>query len=638
MNIWESIRKFWPRKKSNSNEYMKILAITNLFPNSSEPTRGMFNFQQLKELAKFPEVEIKIIAPIPWFPRLNIIRRWAKLVEIPEKETIGGFEVYHPRYLVIPKIFRCLYGFFFFFGVFKVAKDINKIFKFDCILATWAYPDGFGSYLISKILKKPIVIKIHGTDINSYIKYYFRRKMICYTLKHSHKVIAVSDALKKKVIEIGVPEERIIVIPNGINTDLFRPMEKENCRKELDLPIEKKIVLFVGNLKPEKGLSTLIKACNQINKVEDKKYLLVILGDGQLQKTLKNKVNQLNMMDIVRFEGRKPHDEIPIWINACDVFCLPSLNEGCPNVVLEALACAKPVVATNVGGIPEIISSESLGILVEPMNWESLAKAIIKALGKSWDYSKLKKSCWKYSWSENVVDLKVILENSLNSYTKKAGVKIKKYIKHIISFFIPKKMVMWRGRSHSNKIALTFDDGPNPEFTPDVLRILKEKNVRATFFLIGKEISKHRELAKRIIDENHSVGAHTYSHYKFGSLSYENRKNEIVNGREVISNELGKKCSIFRPPQGSMSFRQLFYCIKEGLSTILWSVNSGDYEFKGAKYILNNVIGNDLKGGDVLLFHDDNQFTLEALPKIVEYFQDRDFEFATIEEMLGSIN
>ena len=117
---------------------MKILIITNLFPNSKEPTKGVFNFQQISELAKINEIEVKIVAPVPWFPKIKIQKRWYMFSQVPKEEVIDGLKVYHPRYFVIPKIMRFLDGISFFSGIFSTVREIKKIFDFDCILATWA--------------------------------------------------------------------------------------------------------------------------------------------------------------------------------------------------------------------------------------------------------------------------------------------------------------------------------------------------------------------------------------------------------------------------------------------------------------------------------------------------------------------
>lgn len=377
---------------------MKLLIITNLFPNAKEPARAMYNKQQFAELSKL--CELKIIAPVPYFKYSG--------KDLPDLEVIDGIEVYHPRYLVTPKVLRSLYGIFFFFGIMGSVRNVYRSFKFDAILGSWAYPDGFASALIAGIFKKSLFIKVHGSDINLVTRYFFRRKMIVYALKNAQKIIAVSAALKEKMIILGVPQNKIAHIQNGINTDLFLPLNKIKCREKLNLPVDKKIILYVGNLEKVKGIDVLIEAMKVLN--ED--IYLVIVGSGNLQQRLIGRVKELMLEDRIKFVGTKSHFEIPVWMNSADVFCLPSRNEGCPNVLLEALACGTYIIAMNVGGIPEIINSEKYGILTESGDCNLLSISIVKALKKAVMYKSKESPAFVKSWGNNAARLFDTLKDS----------------------------------------------------------------------------------------------------------------------------------------------------------------------------------------------------------------------------------
>lgn len=375
---------------------MKVLVITNLFPNKMQLTRGIFNKQQILELAK--SCELKIVAPIPWH----------NFSKVPLREKIDGFDVYHPRYLLIPKIARSLYGFLFFLSLIGKIRRLYKEFKFDCIFATWAYPDAFGSYLIAKALNIPIVIKVHGSDINIYSKYLLRRKMIVWALNRSNKVISVSNALKNQMIKIGVLEEKILVIPNGIDANLFKPIDRQECRVKLKLPVDKKIFLFIGNLVPIKGVKILIEAFSKFAYLNPD-TLLLIVGDGPLEVSLRRRVEELGDTEKVLFLERCSHDKVPIYMNACDIFCLPSLNEGCPNVIIESFACGIPVVASNVGGIPELIVDGQNGFLSLPDNFDDLYKTLMKTVFHVWDRNKIREQVAAYSWKRNAALLHIAI-------------------------------------------------------------------------------------------------------------------------------------------------------------------------------------------------------------------------------------
>jgi glycosyltransferase involved in cell wall biosynthesis len=598
---------------------VKVLIITNLFPNRKEPTRAQYNRQQFRELSGF--CELKIVAPLPFFKY--------SAQEVPGIEIIEGIEVFHPRYLVIPKVLRSLYGFFFFFGIISIIKVIYKTFKFDAILGSWVYPDGFASALAAKILNKPLVIKVHGSDINIYTRYFFRRKMITYALRKASRVIVVTGDLKKRVAALGIPQEKIEVIPNGIDIGLFQPLDKIECRKKLKLPVEKKIILYTGNLEKVKGVDVLVSAMQNLNK----NACLALVGDGKLKNSLKLKVKSLSLENRITFAGVRLHSEIPLWMNACDVFCLPSRNEGCPNVVLEALACGRPVVASMVGGVPEIINSDELGLLVEPKNPKALAEALANALEKTWDPNRIRQAMAKYSWDKSAKEIKDTLDCAAGGVAAAPKGGLRQWIKSIVSRIAPKNMVAWSAR-HPRGIALTFDDGPNAEFTPKILDILKEKDIKATFFVIGKEVEQNKDLTGRIAREGHNIGMHSYSHRRFGKLASGEKKKEIAKAKSTINKEIGVESKLFRPPQGSISLSQLLYCLKNRITTIMWSINSMDYQNRGTRNIINNTVENDIRGGDIILLHDDNEFTLQALPKIIEGIRGKDFDFVTVEELL----
>ncbi|MDE2027996.1 MAG: glycosyltransferase family 4 protein [Candidatus Omnitrophica bacterium] len=374
---------------------IKILAITNLFPNCAEKNRGVFNRQQFRYLDRL--CQLKVVAPLP------LIKYSSR--QVPMKEIIDEIETYHPRYLVIPKTLRSLYGYTFFLGILRTIYEIKKNFTFEVIFSTWAYPDAFGAYLAARMLKKPLVIKVHGSDVNILGQFPLRRRMMMAAFRYAYKIIAVSEPLKQKIVEWGIPSEKVVVVSNGVNTELFHSMKRAECRKKLSLSLSEKIVLYVGNLEPVKGPDILIEAFKKMPAG----VKLMMIGKGGMEKSLKEKVKLLSMEDRVFFLGSKPHNELPVWFNAVDIFCLASRNEGCPNVILEALACQVPVVATRVGGIPELMT-ESAGEMVEPQNPEALAYALINQLAKD----DLKTEVKIMSWQENAQNIFSILKESRN--------------------------------------------------------------------------------------------------------------------------------------------------------------------------------------------------------------------------------
>ncbi len=389
---------------------MKVLVITNLFPNKSEPTRGVYNKQLVAELAGL--CDLKVIAPLPWVPRGAIFLKSIAHRDIPEKETIDGIEVFHPQYFMIPKFGRVMYGFYFFLSLYGKIKEVRSDFKFDLIFAPWVFPDGVGSFFIARMLKVPIIIEALGSDINIFTRFILRRKIISYVLQRSAKVIAVSNELKNVIIKIGVPAKNVEVVTNGVNTNLFCKMDKTLARERLNLTQDVKIILFVGNLVPVKGIEYLMDSYN-IVAADNKNIRLVIIGDGFLKSLLLKKVSDFKLEKKMVFCGKMPHEDIPMWMNGCDVLCLPSLDEGYPNVILEAMACGIPIVATRVGGIPEMVNLYESAELVDPKDINQLSAALEKAIRKveiqKKDSDKISAKSWNDAAKEIFFEFKKII-------------------------------------------------------------------------------------------------------------------------------------------------------------------------------------------------------------------------------------
>jgi glycosyltransferase involved in cell wall biosynthesis/peptidoglycan/xylan/chitin deacetylase (PgdA/CDA1 family) len=605
---------------------MKILVITNLFPNTQEPTRAVFNFQQVKALKEI--CDLKVVAPVVHF-RYSV-------AQVSLKEDIEGIETFHPRYFVIPKIMRFLYGWLFYLGIQKTVKELAETFRFDVILATWAYPDAFAAALIARKLHKPLIIKVHGSDINILSRYPLRRAMMTHAFQQAHTIIAVTQDLRVKITAMGIPAEKILVIPNGIDPQLMYPMDKINCRNVLSLPLDKKIVCYIGNLVGVKGIDLLIKAFFLLKKEED--IFLAVVGDGPLKPQLLAQVGEQGMTDRIRFFGVQKHDQIPLFMNAADIHCLPSRQEGCPNVVLEAIACGRPVVATQVGGVPEIIVSENLGITVPPENPELLANALKEALSRSWDHQGIHQAAKAYRWEEGAKQIMAVCQNSVVPKVRieqfPPPVTFAKTLAKKIAHTLPRHWLLLQSRKPGT-IALTFDDGPHVKYTPQTLDILKKEGIVATFFLIGQYAQKHPQLTERIIQEGHAIGMHSYSHNGYPSMPLKERVEEIRRSQQVLQPFLGRTCQIFRPPQGAMSVGQFLYCLGKGITTVLWNRDSLDFKHHQASQIRDEICGGAAGSGHILLFHDDNEHTVQALPDIIRFFKKQGLHFLTIEEMLA---
>lgn len=354
---------------------LRVLAITKIFPNSAEPLSAPFNRQQFAALAT--RCQLDVMGTIPWFPGAGLLGKWSsagKLSAVPRRETIEGISVRHPRTLFVPRLAHSTWGPLYAASIAPALLPYRN--KVDVVLGSWAYPDGFAAVIAARLLGVPAVVKLHGSDINLIAKQPGPRRMLAWALPRAAKIVAVSRALADEVTQLGVARDRIAIVMNGVDAELFRPRDRAAARAELGLPTGP-IALYVGNLKEEKGVLDLASAWAIALRALPE-ATLVVVGGGPAAEALKTAV--ANLGQSVRIVGPQPLPQIPTWMAACDLLVLPSHAEGTPNVVLEALASGRRVVATSVGGIPDLITRPELGELVPPRAPDALAAAIVRAL------------------------------------------------------------------------------------------------------------------------------------------------------------------------------------------------------------------------------------------------------------------
>ena len=378
---------------------MKVLIITNAFPNSAEQTRGIFTYQIAKALQE--KCEVEVIAPLPWVPPLpdNVAIARYSHVNVPLKEIIGDITVHHPRYLVIPKILGFMHAAFMYFPLLKLVRKLVQRDIIDLINAHWVFPDGVAATWVGTKLCKPVVLTALGCDINLYTTMALRRFQIIKALKRADYITAVSNGIKDKIVSLNILPRKIRVVPNGIDPDLFSINNKRDARMKLGIPVDLPIILTVGNQDEAKGTKFLIEALKIMRERIAVLPLLILIGDGQLGTPLVSLAQRLGMTENVLFLGRKPHREIPLWMNAADAFCLPSLREGHPNAVIEALACGIPVVASDVGGIPEIINRRN-GRIAKAGDPVSLCDQLLFCLKASWNRVSIRETVENFTWQD----------------------------------------------------------------------------------------------------------------------------------------------------------------------------------------------------------------------------------------------
>lgn len=291
-----------------------------------------------------------------------------------------------------------------------VDKQIQKYgVKFDLIHAHFTWSSGYVAAKLKEKYKVPAVVTAHGFDIYDLP---FRddewKTKIEYVLNTADCIITVSNSNLRCIEKLDV-DTPVKVISNGFNDKIFRPMNSEECRKNLNLPINKKIILTAGNLVEVKGHKYLIEAMREVIN-HKKNVLCIIIGSGKLKNKMENQISKCGLKDYIKLVGWEQHSKIPIWMNACDLFVLPSLRESFGVVQIEAMSCGKPVVATCNGGSEEIIISDNYGFLIPPGNSKELGKSILRSLDKTWDENKIRSYAEQFAWDKIINEIIDIYE------------------------------------------------------------------------------------------------------------------------------------------------------------------------------------------------------------------------------------
>lgn len=381
---------------------IKILILTHTFPTKYNPIASIFLLNQLSELKKY--CDIKVIFPHGYVPKIKILNPYHRFSKIPSEERISGIIVYHPKYFMIPRvifglkflnIYLSIESVFSYLASKKIADKIAEEWNPDIIHMHGTLSEGWLAKRLKRKYKKPFLVTVYGEDITRLSKEMLSSSIIKSNLNEADAIICQSEFLKKEIENLGLRDARFSIIPMGAKMDRFMPQDKYRERKLLGLPKDKKIIVFVGHLIPRKGVEYLIRAI-KIASEKDKGILCCIVGTCHMRGRLQSLSSELGLSEYVRFMGQKNHEEVPHYINACDVLVLPSLNEGLPVVLCEALACGKPVVATNVAGNPEIVNDD-VGFLVNPKDEKELAEKIKLALNKKWDRKKILKRADEFS-------------------------------------------------------------------------------------------------------------------------------------------------------------------------------------------------------------------------------------------------
>jgi len=379
---------------------MRVLVLTQEFPSDSNPQACNFILEQVRELKKY--AEIIVIAPVCKYLPLKRYSEFRNASEgIPYKVVLGNITVYRPRYCYMPWVLRLLNIYLFIGAVNKILKSE----KIDIIHAHFAHAAGYAGAILKKKFKIPLIVNVHGSDINRYALSkeggMVVKQRVVVALEQADAIIAVSKDLAEKTVMLGDFSNKLHVIYNGIPLDIFSPANKTEARKQANFPQYKKILLFAGNIIDQKGVFDLLDALSILSRWRDDLLAVFAGKDGTNGRFLK----QIKYASNILYCGEVPHERISLYMRAADLLVHPSYSEGFGLVIAESLACGLPVVATRVGAVPEIITSDGMGILIEPGNSKVLADAIEECLSRRFDHNLMQNCAEKFSISKKVFEI-----------------------------------------------------------------------------------------------------------------------------------------------------------------------------------------------------------------------------------------
>lgn len=388
---------------------LRLLTFSTLFPNNEQPNHGIFVENRLRHLVASGAAKSVAVAPVPYFPaHVPLFRRWGRYARIAPREERHGMTVYHPRFAVIPRVGMSASPILMAASLFGFVRRLAaQGAGFDLIDAHYLYPDGVAAVWIGQRLGCPVVITARGSDVNVIPRYLLPRRMIRWALARAAGLIAVSRALKEAMVDLGVAAERVEVLRNGVDLALFRPDDRDTARQSLGL--SRPALLSVGHLVEPKGHHRVIAALPDLTEFD-----LLIVGTGPERGRLEQLSRQLGVADRVRLLGAVSHAVMPAIYAAADALVLASSREGWANVLLEAMACGTPVIASNAGGNPEVVRAGESGLIFQQNTPEGIATAVRIFFTNPPERAAVRAYAERFSWDETTQGQIALFRRVLN--------------------------------------------------------------------------------------------------------------------------------------------------------------------------------------------------------------------------------
>ena len=391
--------------------------LSHMYPSAVNWTAGIFVHEQVRALVALGH-DVRVVSPTGWAPPLA--PRWQSFREVKGVDVVDGVPVLYPRKLTLPggrlghrnsdAMLRSIAG---------PLRRVHARWPFDVIHAHMLVPDGWAASWMGSRLGVPVIATAHRADVLDVPAQGPRsRRRVEEAVTALDQVCAVSAAIAGAAAALATPRRPVEVVPNGADTTVFMPRPAWEARLRLGLPGDEPVISYVGKLVPRKGVDTLVEAMGILGRRPGGAPRLVAAGIGEMRPELERRAAELGLADRIHFVGKVAHDDVGWVMSAGDVFVLPSLSEGLPTVVCEAMNCGLPVVATAVDGTPEIVRDGQTGLLVPPSQPGPLADALARlldspALARRMGDEALRVGRELYTWDANARRMTEIYEGLL---------------------------------------------------------------------------------------------------------------------------------------------------------------------------------------------------------------------------------
>lgn len=387
------------------SDLTRVLVFSTLYPNAAQNNHGVFVENRLRHTLALGGISASVMAPVPYFPFSHpMFGRYAHFAKVPEHEVRHGIDVVHPRYLVIPRLNQ-LTPYFLYRTALRVVRSLQKQGKtFDVIDAHYFYPDGVAAAWLGKKLNIPVVITGRGTDLTLIPKDPAARGKIQGAIRQASAMITVCEDLRQHLLRLGAPEDRTLTLRNGVDLQQFMPGDRNAAR--MQFASSRFTWVSVGSLIPRKGHHITIEALSRSLDCN-----LLIAGSGPLRAELELLAGRLGVGHRVRFLGDVPHAALPGVYRAADVMVLASDREGWANVLLEAMACGTPVVATNINGTAEVVKAPAAGRLMTARTPEALLAAMTELRRNMPSSQETRSYAELFSWTQTANANKALLQD-----------------------------------------------------------------------------------------------------------------------------------------------------------------------------------------------------------------------------------